>query len=199
MVSSHHFMGFPGGSVVKESACQRKRHRFVSWVGKILWRRKRQATPVFLPGKSHGQRGLVGSSPRGRTRVRHDLATKQQEEATTLWPLLDPTVCSVSSTQPKQALEKKAGEVPKHDGQSFWLVCWSLKIKLGLQSSMSLKTLAKKKSIQIIWNLPSLYTQHYVLASPPFILSVPLYCLPWNSKWTTFSSRSFPGKQPIPT
>ena len=25
-----------------------------------LWRRNRQPTPVFLPGESHGQRGLVG-------------------------------------------------------------------------------------------------------------------------------------------
>ena len=31
----------------------------------ILWRRKRQPTPVFLPGESHGQRSLVGYSPRG--------------------------------------------------------------------------------------------------------------------------------------
>ena len=30
-----------------------------------------QHTPVFLPGESHGQRSLVGYSPRGR-RVRHD-------------------------------------------------------------------------------------------------------------------------------
>ena len=30
------------------------------WVGKILWRRKWQPTPVFLPGKFHGQRILVG-------------------------------------------------------------------------------------------------------------------------------------------
>ena len=29
------------------------------WVGKIPWRRARQPTPVFLPGKSHGQRRLV--------------------------------------------------------------------------------------------------------------------------------------------
>ena len=29
-------------------------------------RRKRQPTPVFLPGESHGQRSLVGYSPRGR-------------------------------------------------------------------------------------------------------------------------------------
>ena len=34
-------------------------------VRKIPWRRKWQPTPVFLPGKSHGQRTLVGYSPRG--------------------------------------------------------------------------------------------------------------------------------------
>ena len=33
---------------------------------KIPWRRKWQRTPVFLPGESHGQRSLVGYSPRGR-------------------------------------------------------------------------------------------------------------------------------------
>ena len=32
-------------------------------------------TPVLLPGKSRGQRNLVGYS-HGVTRVRHDLATK---------------------------------------------------------------------------------------------------------------------------
>jgi len=36
------------------------------WVGKIPWRRKWQPTPGFLPGESHGQRGLVGYSPWGR-------------------------------------------------------------------------------------------------------------------------------------
>ena len=40
--------------------------RFDPWVGKVLWRRKWQPTPVSLPGKSHGQRSLVGFSPRGR-------------------------------------------------------------------------------------------------------------------------------------
>ena len=35
-------------------------------VGKIPWRRKWQPTPVFLPGKSHGQRSLVGYGPCGR-------------------------------------------------------------------------------------------------------------------------------------
>ena len=39
---------------------------FAPWVGKILWRREQQSTPVFLPGESHGQRSLVGYSPWGR-------------------------------------------------------------------------------------------------------------------------------------
>ena len=33
---------------------------FDPWVRKIPWRRKWQPTPMFLPGKSHGQRSLVG-------------------------------------------------------------------------------------------------------------------------------------------
>ena len=38
---------------------------FDPWVGKIPWRRKWQSTLGLLPGKSHGQRSLVGYSPRG--------------------------------------------------------------------------------------------------------------------------------------
>ena len=49
----------------KESACQCRRHEFYPWVRKIPWRRKWQPTPVFLLGKSHGQKSLVGYSPWG--------------------------------------------------------------------------------------------------------------------------------------
>ena len=42
-----------------------KRHRFNPWVVKIPWSRKWLPTPVFLPGKSHGQRSLAGYSPWG--------------------------------------------------------------------------------------------------------------------------------------
>ena len=62
--------GLPGGTSVKEPTCKSrrpKRHRFDPWVGKIPWRRAWQPTPVFLPGKSHAQRSLVGYSPQGRT------------------------------------------------------------------------------------------------------------------------------------
>ena len=55
-------MGFPGGSG-KESSCQCRRPGFDPCVGKIPWRSKWQPTPVFLPGKSHGQRRLAGCGP----------------------------------------------------------------------------------------------------------------------------------------
>ena len=42
-----------------------KRCWFDPWIRKISWRRKWQRTPIFLPGKYHGQRSLVGYSPRG--------------------------------------------------------------------------------------------------------------------------------------
>ena len=61
----------------KESACKCWRHGFDPWVRKIPWRRKWQHIPVFLPGKSHGKRSLVGYSPWGHKRIRHSLATKQ--------------------------------------------------------------------------------------------------------------------------
>ena len=42
-----------------------KRCRFNPWIGKIPWRRKWQHTPVFLSGKFHGQRSMVGYNPWG--------------------------------------------------------------------------------------------------------------------------------------
>ena len=46
-----------------------KRLKFDSWVGKMLWSRKWQFAPVFLPGRSRGQRCLVGYSPEGGTEL----------------------------------------------------------------------------------------------------------------------------------
>ena len=50
----------------KESTCQCercKKHEFNPWIRKMPRRRKWEPTPVFLPGKFHGQRSLVGYSP----------------------------------------------------------------------------------------------------------------------------------------
>ena len=52
--------------VKSQPACQCRRPKrlgFDSWVGKILCYRKWQCNLVSLPGKSQGQRSLVGYSP----------------------------------------------------------------------------------------------------------------------------------------
>ena len=55
----------PSGLSGQESACRCRRLGFDPWVQKIPWRRKWQPTPVFLPGKSHGQGSLEGYSSWG--------------------------------------------------------------------------------------------------------------------------------------
>ena len=50
------------GTVLKN---QCRRRGFDPWVGKMPWSGKWQPTPVFLPGKFHGQRSLAGHSPGG--------------------------------------------------------------------------------------------------------------------------------------
>ena len=47
------------------------------------WTTREVPTPVFSPGKSHGQRSLVGYSPRGCKES--DLATKQNQQNMILW------------------------------------------------------------------------------------------------------------------
>ena len=66
-ISFCHCLGFPGGARGKGPDCQcrrQKRRGLDLWVGKIPCR-ARQPTPVFLPGRSHGQRSLLGYSPWG--------------------------------------------------------------------------------------------------------------------------------------
>ena len=56
--------GFPPASGVKNPPANAglQDMQFNPWVRKILWRRNWQPTPVFLPGKFHGQRSLAGYS-----------------------------------------------------------------------------------------------------------------------------------------
>ena len=61
-------------SVKNQLAMQETRVPSRGW--KIPWRRKWLPTPVFLPGKSHGQRSLAGYNPRGRKESDDDLENK---------------------------------------------------------------------------------------------------------------------------
>ena len=62
----YHFVFLNGIKVLRvtlsKSAIQKKKKPFLI---NIMWRRQWQPTPVFLPGKSHGQRSPVGCSPWG--------------------------------------------------------------------------------------------------------------------------------------
>ena len=69
------FMGPPWWLSGRESTWQSRRHELDPWVGKIPWRRKWQPTPVFLPGKFHGQRNLAGYTVHG---VAKELDTTQR-------------------------------------------------------------------------------------------------------------------------
>ena len=67
-------LGFPDGSAGKESAGNagnEGKRRFYPCIRKIPWRRTWQPSPVFLPGKSYGQRSLIVYSPWG-CRVRQN-------------------------------------------------------------------------------------------------------------------------------
>ena len=57
-------VGFPGGPVVKNPPPMQETQdtQILSLVWNISWSRKWQPTPVFLPGKSNGQRSLADYS-----------------------------------------------------------------------------------------------------------------------------------------
>ena len=55
-------MGLPDGLVVKNLPASEGDTGSIPGL-KIPWSRKWQPTPVFLSGKVHGQRSLVGYSP----------------------------------------------------------------------------------------------------------------------------------------
>ena len=101
---SHRVVGKPRWYSAKESACQRRRHKrrgFYPWVEKMPWSRKWQPTPVFLPGKFHGQRSLKGYSlwrckelnmtAQYSTQGIYPLKSKMKAHANSFWNLFVPT------------------------------------------------------------------------------------------------------------
>ena len=66
------------GSAVKNLPAHAEDVGLIPGFRTIAWRRKWQPTPIFFPGKSLGEKSLVGYSSWGCERVGHDLATEQQ-------------------------------------------------------------------------------------------------------------------------
>ena len=53
------YLGFPGGSENKESACNALDLGLIFGSGRFPWRREWQSTPIFWPEEFHGQSHLV--------------------------------------------------------------------------------------------------------------------------------------------
>ena len=76
---THNYFGLPRRHSGKESSCQcqrHKRHEFTSLGWEDPLEKEMALIPVFLPGKFHGQRSLVGYSPWGSQRLRHNWVTE---------------------------------------------------------------------------------------------------------------------------
>ena len=122
-----------------------RRHRFDPWVEKIPWRRKWQPTPVFLPGKSHGQRKMAGYSSWGHKRVRHNSVTKQPPRNMSellrflcVWEVGSSSTCQIFSIYPSTHSSKHSKpETPVFD------TIWN---SSGINVSVSFFGLKKKKN-----------------------------------------------------
>ena len=95
--------------VMNNLLCRRhKRCWFDSWVGTILWKRKWKPTPVFLPGRFHGQRSLVGYNPWGHTEsdtTEHTLTFPSRVPGTDCcaqWPSFQPHNLALSKVDTVQ-------------------------------------------------------------------------------------------------
>ena len=93
------------------------------------WRRQWQPTPVLLPGKSHGQRSLVGCSPWGR------------EESDTTEQLHFHFSLSHIGEGNGNPLQCSCLENPR-DGGAWWAVVYGV-----AQSQTQLKRLSSSSSI----------------------------------------------------
>ena len=82
---------------------EHRTHKFDPSVGKIPWRREWQPIPVFLPGKSHGQRHLVSCSLWGHK----ELDTTEQMSTHACNKLLQSELLKTTEIYPLTGLEIK--------------------------------------------------------------------------------------------
>ena len=129
---------------------QCRRPRFNPWVRKIPWRRKWQPTPVFLPGKFHEPRRLVGYSPWGHKES--DMTEQLHFHFSRLW-------FSAKSTH-SELLSAAAihGPEEKEDTKRRWLVgpsIWWRCSVFCISCLLSFPDISKAISI-LLYSFPSL-------------------------------------------
>ena len=170
-------VGFLGGSVAKKSVSQCRRHGFNPWVRKIPWRREWQSTPVFLPGKSHGQRNLAGYTPPGR---KDSDITEQQDRQTCSW---------------KTVLAQKLGNVPYATGYFPILNSGAHRSSSCLQAVAITTLLAEVNKLTFgqplefqtphqVWEILEIKGHHWIV-----------HDILWSTKLWSLTSQSFPYPQ----
>ena len=108
----------------------------------VVWRRKWQPTPIFLPGESHGWRSLTGPI-HGVVRVGHDFATKSPPA-----PLCGNVHATIidSYYSIKTVLSQGNKEISN-------LFIFEGKVTiLGMISMHKIQLLKKKKHKELVWN-----------------------------------------------
>ena len=119
-------------------------------------------TPVLLPGKSHGQRSLVGCSPWGR------------EESDTTERLHFPFSLSCIGEGNGNPLQCSCLENPR-DGGAWWAAVYGV-----AQSRTQLKRFSSSSSIYIYMSILISQLSLLPLLPPslcPHVLSLPLVCV----------------------
>ena len=83
---------------------------FDPWVGKIPWSRKWQPTPVVFAGEFHGERSLVGYSPRGcrESDMTEHACTRDPDTVASLWGLVYRSSHQLFWSLPQQQLENRS-------------------------------------------------------------------------------------------
>ena len=116
----------------KESIYQCRKHRLDPWVTKFPWRRKWKPTPVFLPGKFHGQRSLGGAIVHGVAKSQRPLsdwaaaaAAKSLQSCPTL---CDPIDSSLPGSPIPGILQARILEWVAMSFSNVWK--WKVKVKL---------------------------------------------------------------------
>ena len=77
------------------------------------WSWKWQPIPIFVPGKSHGQRSLAGYSPWGHKRARHDSVTNHHHHHSSLivrpWVRTKTVLCHIKKKKKKKKKKNPEG------------------------------------------------------------------------------------------
>ena len=183
-------LGFLGGSDSKESL-QCGRPCFNPWVGKILWRRAWQPTPVFFPGESPWTEEPGGLQSMGSKGVGHDWGTKhstlqlQCRSFSSQWLLLFQSTGS-------RALRPEFSSVQSLSRVWLFATPWIAARQASLSITNS-RSSPKLLSMELVMPSSHLILCHPLLLLPPIPPSIRVFSneSTLRMRWPKFWSFSF--------